>query len=144
MKQKHIRELRSFNRFYTNIIGVLDKYFLNSNLTLPEGRILFELYYKGNIKASDITSYLHIDKGYLSRILKQLKKKKMIIKVLSANDKRSGYIKLTKSGKKEIENLNQAANIQIADILNQLSNKECEQLIKNIQSMKMILNKIKV
>ena len=75
MEQKYIDEFRSFNRLYTIIIGVLDKYFLDSHLTLKEGRILFELYHNEKIKANDITSSLHMDKGYLSRILKQLEKK---------------------------------------------------------------------
>ena len=144
MKQKYIEEFRSFNRLYTIIIGVLDKYFLESHLTLQEGRILFELYYKENIKASDLVSSLHMDKGYLSRILKQLERKKLIIKINSGNDKRSFFIKLTQPGKKEFENLNKATDKQVTEILNQLSTEECEQLINNIQSMKIILNKINV
>ncbi len=144
MKQKYINEFRSFNRLYTIIIGVLDKYFLESHLTLQEGRILFDLYYKENIKASDLVSSLNMDKGYLSRILKQLERKKLIIKINSGNDKRSYLIKLTQLGKKEFENLNKATDKQVANILNQLSAKECEQLMKNIQSMKIILNRINV
>lgn len=85
---------------------MIDKYFLDSHLTLQEGRILFELYYKENVKASNLVASLHLDKGYLSRIIKQLARKKLIIKMNSGNDRRSYFIKVTKLGKKEFEILN--------------------------------------
>lgn len=143
MKQKHINDLRAFNIFYTGVIGLLDRHILNSKFSLPEARILFELYHNENITASDIVSYLNIDKGYLSRILKQFEKKGLIIKVRSGHDKRSTPIKLTQLGKTEFDVLNKASNDQINNILKLLSNDECDKLIENINSIKTILNKIK-
>ncbi|MDR1615973.1 MAG: hypothetical protein LBR98_03065 [Syntrophomonadaceae bacterium] len=32
-----------YNRFYTNILGILDQYILDSDYSLMEARILFEL-----------------------------------------------------------------------------------------------------
>jgi len=78
MKSQFIKEIRAFNRFYTNIIGLLDKHILNSNYSLPEVRIMFELYHNAGLTASDITSLIDIDKGYLSRILKDFQKNKLI------------------------------------------------------------------
>ena len=144
MKQNQIDEIRSFNRFYTIIIGLLDKYLLNSSFTLPEVRILYELYHNEGMTSSDIISLLHVDKGYLSRMLKQFEKKKMITKVRSNNDKRSTHLKLTELGKKEFEVLNQASNDQVAEILKQLSNGERNQLIENMKSIKSILAKIEI
>ena len=43
MKADHIANIRAFNRFYTRVLGLLDKYILNSQYTLPEVRILYEL-----------------------------------------------------------------------------------------------------
>ncbi len=143
MKQSYINEIREFNRFYTKIIGLLDKHILNSRFALPEVRVLYELYNNEKMTASDIISYLQIDKGYLSRILKQFEKKKLILKVRSKDDKRSTHIALSKFGKSEFEKLNQASNNQIAGIFNQLSDEECKQLIEKMNSIKAVLGKIK-
>ena len=143
MKQIHIDEIRVFNRFYTNIIGLLDKYILNSHFTLPEVRILFELFHNEKMTSRDIIFTLHIDKGYLSRILKRFEKKKLILKVRSNNDKRSTFVKLTQLGIKEFMILNEAANNQITEILKQLSLTKCDQLTSNMKSIKKILEEIK-
>lgn len=144
MKQKHINEIRAFNRFYTIIIGLLDRHILDSQFTLPEARVLFELNRNNNITASEIITSLHMDKGYLSRMLKQFEKKKMIFKVRSESDRRITHIRLTQSGKEQFEKLDKASNDQIAGLLKQLSSKECELLIKNMNSIESILNKVEV
>ncbi|WP_431215832.1 hypothetical protein ACQ86N_14930 [Puia sp. P3] len=69
MQQKTISRIRAFNRYYTNIIGLLDRHILNSSYSLPEARILYELNHREGIQASGIIESLGIDKGYLSRIL---------------------------------------------------------------------------
>lgn len=143
MNQKQVQAVREFNRFYTRIIGLLDKYILNSHLTLPEVRVLYEIYNDKKMTASDIISRLKIDKGYLSRLLKQFEKKKMILKVSSKNDKRRTHIILSEYGKKEFEKLNQAATDQIISILKQLSNEECNELVQHMNSIKSILKKVR-
>ena len=78
MKADHIANIRAFNRFYTRVLGLLDKYILNSQYTLPEVRILYELATHENLTASDLIETLHIDKGYLSRIILDLRLKKLV------------------------------------------------------------------
>jgi hypothetical protein len=38
-----VAQVRAFNRFYTNVIGVLHGLYLDSPYTLTEGRLLFEI-----------------------------------------------------------------------------------------------------
>lgn len=142
MKQKYVQEIRAFNRFYTVIIGLLDKYILESHFTLPEARVLFELYNDKNMTASDIISSLHIDKAYLSRILKSFENKGLILRTNSNTDRRNAHIKLTSLGKKEFEILNQASSEQIVEILSHLSNEECSQLIVNMRTIKKLLKNV--
>src|SRR5262245_15474930 len=109
MLKKHIEGIRSFNRFYTDIIGLLDEHILNSKYSLPEARILYELYHHEPLTSSDIINNLQIDKGYLSRLLRQFEKKKLLDKKKSPQDGRAAYLRLTASGKKEFESLNKAS-----------------------------------
>lgn len=139
MDQKHIDDVRAFNRFYTDIIGLLDGYILDSRYTLPEARVLFELYHHEDITASDIISFLMIDKGYLSRILLQFEKKKLITKKRSAADGRAAHISLTAKGKKEFEVLNQASHDQVRELLEKLASKDRSSLLAHMSAITKIL-----
>jgi len=143
MHQKDIDEMRAFNRFYTSLIGLLNAHILNSEYSLSEARILFELYHNSGMTASDIISLIHIDKGYLSRILKHFELKKLIVKKRSSDDKRSVYLNLTPKGKKDLEILSRASDAQIMKILSQLTDDECKQLISNLRAVKGALEKVK-
>ena len=144
MTQKDIDAVRAFNRFYTRVIGLLDKHILNSNYSLPEVRIMYELYHHKSLTASDIIALLHLDKGYLSRILRQFEKKKTVTKVRSKNDGRSTRISLTHSGTNEFERLNIASNEQIGRILSLLTKEETGSLVSHMKEIKSILEKAKL
>jgi DNA-binding MarR family transcriptional regulator len=141
MSSQLVKEVRAFNRFYTNIIGLLDKHVLNSNYSLPEVRIMFELYHNSELTASDIINLIDIDKGYLSRILKKFEKNKLINKASSAIDKRAVFLQLSAKGKKEFEVLNNASDKQIETLFKNLSDKECEELTQKMSGIQKLLNK---
>jgi DNA-binding MarR family transcriptional regulator len=142
MKANYIAEMRAFNRFYTGIIGVLNEHILDSRFSLPEVRVLYELYHNGALSASDIISLLQIDKGYLSRLLKQFEKKKLVHRKQSKEDARSTLVELTAIGRKEFEVLNNVQDTRISSILKQLSAKECGKLLLHMDSVKSILSKV--
>ena len=136
MSSQFVKEVRAFNRFYTNIIGLLDKHVLNSNYSLPEVRIMFELYNNSGLTASDIINLIDIDKGYLSRILKKFEKNKLIDRASSATDKRAVFLQLSARGRKEFEVLNSASDKQVEALLKDLSDKECQELTQKMSGIK--------
>ncbi len=139
MEQKTINAIRSFNRFYTNIIGLLDRHLLHSTFSLPEARVLYELHHREGLLAGDIVSALKMDKSYLSRMLDQFNRKKLITRSRSVTDARALVIFLTAKGKREAEALSRASNQQIADILAGLPEKQTEQLVYHMQEIQKIL-----
>jgi DNA-binding MarR family transcriptional regulator len=139
MKEKHISEVRAFNRFYTPVIGLLDKYVLHNRFSLPEVRVLYEVYHRDPCTPSDIIATLGIDKGYLSRILGYFEKKKWVTKKKAGHDSRAIFLSLTAAGKKEMETLNEASNQHIRTILEHLNDEECNRLIHHMSEIKMIL-----
>ena len=141
MKADHIANVRSFNRFYTRILGLLDKYILNSRYTLSEVRILYELATHENLTASNLIETLHIDKGYLSRIILDLRIKQLVQSRRSDEDGRSLELSLTKVGRKEFKVLNNASDQQLASILEKLTNPECDTLVRNMNEIAAILSK---
>jgi DNA-binding MarR family transcriptional regulator len=140
MNDDQIAQIRAFNRFYTAFIGVLDKHYLNSGFSLTEGRILFEIYHQpAGITASALIETLHLDKGYLSRMLRQLEKRRLIEKKKAANDKRSFYLFLSRKGKLEFEKLNVATQEHAAQLLVPLKNAQIINLINYMEAIRQIL-----
>lgn len=140
MERSHTEAIRSFNRFYTGIIGLLDEYILNSTYTLPEARILFELNRKGVQTASEIIATLHIDKGYLSRILRKFDKKKLLVKERSSADGRSVRLRLSPAGQEAFEELNQRSRQHIGRLLTQVADEERDALLFHMAEIRRIFS----
>jgi DNA-binding MarR family transcriptional regulator len=141
MLQKDIDDIRAFNRFYTKILGLLDAHILQSDYSLPEARILFELHAHRQLTASDMTGLLQIDKGYLSRILKQFVKKKIVHLQPSGEDGRSTYISLTSHGAAVFREINKASNNQVRTMLSKLSKEDIKNLSAHTKGIQTILEK---
>ncbi len=67
-----ISALRAFNRFYTSQVGALDARFLDSDLSLVEARVLYEVATRGTVLASMLVAELGFDAGFVSRIVRRL------------------------------------------------------------------------
>lgn len=53
-----IEQIRKFNRFYTPLIGILDRNYLDSGYSVTENRILFELYENERLSAKYLCNLL--------------------------------------------------------------------------------------
>src|ERR1700759_1292911 len=101
MKKKPIQDMRAFNRWYTDVIGLLNRHLLDSNYNLSEARLIYELHAAGSIQASEVMETMHIDKSYLSRILKRLEKDKLVARKKSREDGRAALLSWTAKGQRE-------------------------------------------
>jgi putative acetyltransferase len=140
MKQEYINRIRTFNRFYTKILGVLNKSYLGSEFGLPEIRVIQDIYLHPDRNSKDISNELNMDKGLLSRILKKIEHKGYVYKKGVVKDNRMEVIKLTKEGCDIYHVLNAAADQSIKDIFVNLEDGELQELVK---SMEAILNIMK-
>lgn len=141
MEKSIINNIRVFNRYYTNLIGLLDQGYLETEYTLTEARILFEISPKGKIDTSEIIDALLIDKSYLSRVLKKFEKRNLITKSKSGKDARASQISLTEEGKNELDILNTLANKKLEGLLKDLPSTDKKQLVQHMNSIINILNK---
>lgn len=141
MEKSIISNMRSFNRYYTNLIGLLDQGYLYTQYTLTEARILFEISPVGKKETSEIIAALLIDKSYLSRVLKKFEKNNLITRSKSEKDSRASHISLTKEGLAELDALNTLADRQVKELLNELSSSDIKQLVLHMNSIIDILNK---
>lgn len=138
---KVIEEIRKFNRFYTVNMGFLNSGYMDSDYSIAETRILFEIKMHGICIQSDIVKALHIDKSYLSRLIQRFCKRGLVEKVKSDDDKRMVKITLTAIGKKETEQLITLTNKQIESQVKSLNSDECNKLCDALNMVISILGK---
>ncbi|WP_343697064.1 bifunctional helix-turn-helix transcriptional regulator/GNAT family N-acetyltransferase [Flavobacterium sp.] len=136
-------KIRSFNRFYTAHLDILSQHYLDSDYSLTEVRILYEISENKIITAQKLTEILNLDKGYVSRILKRFLKDDLIVKVSSSEDKRAFNIKLSDLGKELLSSLNAKVDEQIDHKIDKLNFFEKENLVNSMHAVKNLLSENK-
>ncbi len=120
----HVKAIRSFNRFYTQRIGVLSPY-LGSPFTLTEVRVLYELAHRtpqtapqqAALTATALARELGLDMGYLSRILRRFESQRWITRSPSPDDARQSLLTLTQAGYDVFAPLQQKSRDDAAQLL---------------------------
>lgn len=140
MDADKIYEVRKFNRFYTRTLQLTNKYHLETGLTVLESRLLLEIYENKLQTANDLVSFLDIDKGYLSRVLKSLEKRGYIEQTVDDLDKRSKLLGLTELGRTTLEIINKRADQQVDQLFSKLSEQEMEQVISAMDFIRKKVN----
>lgn len=115
-----IQSVRGFNRFYVNLLGLLKNNVLDLEYSLTECRIVFEIDLHKDLTARKLKDLLAIDEGYLSRLVNNLVKDKIIAKTQSEIDKRVYHLSITEKGKTLLKFVNDKADNQIHDLLQNL------------------------
>jgi DNA-binding MarR family transcriptional regulator len=137
--QECIDKVREFNRFYTNVIGLLDRHFLDTSFSLTEGRVLYEISHTELCTAKKIRTSIDIDEGYLSRIIDKFMERGIIRKTPASEDRRLHIILLTEKGKREFMKLNANSNQQISQLLDHLSEQQRADLADMMERIKILL-----
>lgn len=112
-----VARVRAFNRFYTNVIGVLHGMYLDSPYTLTEGRVLYELAQRDAMPVSGLREALDIDAGYLSRVLSRFEADGLVTRHRSAADARRQDIRLASAGRAAVTDLDDRAARQMSGLL---------------------------
>jgi DNA-binding MarR family transcriptional regulator/N-acetylglutamate synthase-like GNAT family acetyltransferase len=140
-KRSEKREtIRRFNRFYTNLLGLLNRKLLKSDYSLAEARILFEIGHTPGSTASVLVKQLALDPAYLSRILSTLEKNNLVKKERSREDTRKQLLSLTSSGHQALSELQQMANEQVETFLAHVSEEDQERLVQAMETIEKLLN----
>ena len=130
--------VRGFNRFYTQQIGVLQEHLLQSDYSLTEIRVMYELSSRGDLTSADLCHMLSLDAGYLSRLVGGLEKRGLIQKVRSVTDARAVQLHLSDLGRAVLAPLEQRTQNEVIALLDSLPEQQQHQLteaMKRIQAL---------
>jgi DNA-binding MarR family transcriptional regulator/GNAT superfamily N-acetyltransferase len=130
--------VRRFNRFYTRAIGVLGEGYLAKDLSLTEGRVIYELAQAGSTSATAICQMLKLDAGYLSRVLKRFEARGLIER-RAASDRRSSTLSLTPAGRSLYDMLDRRSDEDVSSLIAPLPASERERLAAAMRDIEAVL-----
>ena len=133
-----VAAIRAFNRFYTRKIGVVDG-MASRPFALAEARVLYELAHRNQPTATDIRKELGLDAGYVSRILREFERRKLIRREQSQADERQKFLSLTVKGQRAFTPLDERSDRDVAAMLDGLSPAERKQLVDAVQAVRRLL-----
>jgi DNA-binding MarR family transcriptional regulator/predicted GNAT family acetyltransferase len=134
-----VAAVREFNRFYTNVIGLLRGKYLDTPYSLTEARLLFELGQRETSEVADLRRVVDIDPGYLSRILARFSADGLITRQRSTADARRQVIGLTATGRAAIAGLDARSAGQTREMLADVRDDDQRQLLEAMRVITGIL-----
>ena len=109
-----IAEIRTFNRFYTKVIGLIEEGMHQSQYSLAEARVIYELGRRGHATASAIAGTLDMDRGQMSRLILRLIDQGLVAALPSATDRRAASLALTTDGDAVFRRFNEMSDAAVA------------------------------
>ncbi|MCA1654159.1 MAG: GNAT family N-acetyltransferase [Sphingomicrobium sp.] len=135
-----IAEIRAFNRFYTRFVGALDQGHLDSDFSLTEVRVLYELANEDAILAKEVGRRLGLDPGYLSRMFKRFEAGGFINRGRTKRDGRAAALSLTKAGRELFDELDSRAASQVSEAIEPLDRRGIRQITSAMQLIRALLD----
>jgi DNA-binding MarR family transcriptional regulator/N-acetylglutamate synthase-like GNAT family acetyltransferase len=135
-----IQTIRRFNRFYTRQIGVLQEHLLESQFSLTEVRVLYEIAHRENSTAKDLCRDLGLDRGYVSRMLQNFEEHGWIKTIPAADDRRRQLLSLTAKGHKIFDPLELRSSDEVAAMLARLSPNQQWKFLASIREIESVLD----
>jgi len=132
-------DVRAFNRFYTSRIGVLAPKLPDSDFTLPEARLMWELAHHAPISAAALSKSLQLDAGYMSRLLRGLKSRGLLASQPHPSDGRQTLLKLSPAGKRAFVPLDRAGTAKAEAMLAPLSATQRHALLGSMSRIQAVL-----
>jgi DNA-binding MarR family transcriptional regulator/GNAT superfamily N-acetyltransferase len=133
-----VAAMRSFSRFYTQRIGVLNRY-LGSDLSLAEMRLLYELANTQQPTATELARALSLDAGFLSRLLRRFETRGWVKRRPHPDDGRQSLLALTPAGRKVYEPLAVRTDSHTAALLAEVPATEQANLIDAMATMQRLM-----
>jgi DNA-binding MarR family transcriptional regulator/GNAT superfamily N-acetyltransferase len=135
-----IAAFRRFNRMYTKFLGTLNEGMHDSDFTLAEARVLYEIATRQTPSAGEIVDELSMDPGYLSRMLGKFEKGALLKRKTLERDGRSAQLALTARGRSAFGKLNARSDQQAEDVFDRLSVAARRELLGSMRAIESILN----
>lgn len=127
--------IRAFNRRWTKVFGLLDRGPLETEHSLPEARVIYELAQRDRWERSDLRNELGIDASFLTRILRGLEQRGLIVTKPSPADGRRKTIALTDTGRAAYVDLDHRSTAQATSLVDGLHPVQHRALVQSMNAI---------
>jgi DNA-binding MarR family transcriptional regulator/GNAT superfamily N-acetyltransferase len=134
-----VAAVRTFSRFYTRVLGVLDEGLLETPYSLTEARVLYELAQRDATEVVSLRRAVGIDAGYMSRLLSRFEADGLVERQRSADDARRQVIRLTRQGRTAFGQLDRRSDDQVDKLLAPLDAASRHRLVDAMRTIEKLL-----
>ena len=133
-----VAALRVFNRFHTRYAGALDAHYMDSDLSLAEARLLYEIANRDSPLAAELQADLGLDAGYVSRMLRRFQAKGWISRS-RGEDGRRRPIALSEAGRAKFATLDERTRREVERGIESLSPVDRATLVEALRAVEALL-----
>ncbi|HSM45727.1 MAG TPA: helix-turn-helix domain-containing GNAT family N-acetyltransferase [Acidimicrobiia bacterium] len=137
-----VSRIRSFNRSWTEVLGLLDQGLLKTEHSLAEARVIFELAQRDQWERLELKNQLDMDHSQLSRVLASLEEKGLVRLEKSPTDGRALTVSLTGLGRQAFVTLDQRSEDQITELLAPLTSDQRAGLVEAMTMIESVLGRV--
>jgi DNA-binding MarR family transcriptional regulator/N-acetylglutamate synthase-like GNAT family acetyltransferase len=138
MNERHIQQVRRFNRVVTQHVGALESSYLKRGRPLGQARLLFEIGLNG-IDVRVLRERLKLDSGYVSRLLRSLEAQELVQVQAQSGDGRVRRVVLTPKGHAERATYDTLSDELAISFLTPLDPAQRERLVKAMAEVERLL-----
>lgn len=127
-----IEQVREFNRGWTEVLGLLDQGLLETEHSLAEARVLFELAQRESWERQELRQRLGMDASFLTRVLGRLEDKGLVGSSPSEADGRALVVALSEGGRDAFAILDNRSAEQVGEMLAPLTGEQRSSLTETL------------
>jgi DNA-binding MarR family transcriptional regulator/GNAT superfamily N-acetyltransferase len=134
-----VAAVRRFNRFYTNVAGLLREGLLGTDLSLTEARLVFDLAQRDQTEVTALRETLALDAGYLSRLVGRLEERGLLRRERAKEDRRRQVLTLTARGRRKFAVLDERSAREVGALLAPIPADDRRRLVGAMRTIEAIL-----
>ncbi len=116
----------AYSRLHTSLTSIL----LPFSLSIPEWKLLGQLYDHGNVRLNELSGFLSYDPPMVTKLTKQLEKKGLLMREYDRTDERAKIIILTREASKLLKQIDPIVKKKLGEILKGITHDELKTYIK--------------
>ena len=121
----------AYSRLHTNLSEVLIPF----NLSIPEWKLLGQLYDHGNVRLNELSELLSYDPPMVTKLAKQLEKKQLLRREFDPTDERAKIIAITSQASKLLKQIDPIVKKRLGEILKGITQEDLKKYIKVLNAI---------